>query len=172
MKRREVVRPTAEKLRELLHYDPETGVFTRRVQTGGRYGAAVGTVAGTLIDAGYVMISVMSKQYRAHRLAWLYVTGEWPAGEVDHRDGVRANNAWKNLRDVPPTTNRQNQRRAMSNSKTGLLGASYSARDRRFVARIKDAAGKYRSLGGFDTAEQAHAAYVSAKRQLHAGCTI
>lgn len=168
----EFVRPTAEKLRELLHYDPATGVFTRLVCTGGRYGAAVGTVAGTLSDQGYVMVSVMSKQYRAHRLAWLYMTGEWPASEVDHRDGVRTNNAWGNLRDVPPGINQQNKRRAMSHSKTGLLGASYNTRDRRFVARIKDAAGKYRSLGGFDTAEQAHAAYVSAKRQLHAGCTI
>lgn len=164
-------KPTASQVRELLHYDPETGVFTRRVSTGGRYGAAVGSVAGCLSDQGYVMVSVMSKQYRAHRLAWLYVTGEWPTAEVDHKDGDRRNNRWSNLRDVPTAVNAQNKRRAQRNSRTGLLGASWSERDGRFVARIK-VAGKYQSLGGFDTAQEAHEAYVHAKRQAHAGCTI
>lgn len=168
---REVYGLTADKLRELLHYEPETGVFTRRVKTGGRYGADVGSVAGCLSDQGYVLISLMSKQYRAHRLAWLYMTGEWPAGEVDHRDGRRTNNRWSNLRDVPTAINAQNRRGAQSNSRTGLLGASWNARDQRFVARIK-VDGQYRSLGGFDTAEQAHAAYLEAKRLHHAGCTI
>lgn len=162
---------TAERLRELLHYDPLTGVFTRRVTTGGRYGGKAGAVAGTVNDQGYVLISVMSYQYRANRLAWLYMTGEWPTGEVDHKDTVRANNWWANLRDVPTVVNAQNRRRAQSNSKTGLLGASWNSRDRRFVARIK-VDGTYKSLGGFDTAEAAHAAYVDAKRRLHAGCTL
>lgn len=117
------------------------------------------------------MVSVFSKQYRAHRLAWLWMTGKWPDNEVDHANGKRDDNRWSNLRDVPPTINRQNQRRAMSNSKTGLLGASWNARDRRFVARIKVGA-KYRSLGGFDSAEAAHQAYLQAKRQLHPGCTL
>jgi hypothetical protein len=163
--------PTAEKLRELLHYDPLTGVFTRRVKTGGRYGADVGAVAGTLTDAGYLKVSVMSYQYRAQRLAWLYMTGEWPAADVDHIDGDRTNNRWANLRDVSRSTNLQNKRAAQSNSKTGLLGACWATRDQRFIARIK-ADGRYISLGGFDTAEQAHAAYIDAKRRLHAGCTI
>lgn len=163
---------TAELLRQQLHYDPETGVLTRKVATGGRYRASVGSVAGAVCsESGYVMVSVFSKQYRAHRLAWLWMTGCWPAAEVDHVNGKRDDNRWSNLRDVPPTINRQNQRRAMSNSKTGLLGASWSERDQRFVARIK-VGQKYRSLGGFDTAEAAHQAYLTAKRQLHSGCTL
>jgi HNH endonuclease/AP2 domain len=162
---------TAERLRELLHYEPSTGVFTRRVKTGGRYGADVGSVAGTLNDSGYLLISVQSKQYRAHRLAVLYITGGWPAQEVDHRNGDRLDNRWSNLREVSTQVNSQNRRRAQSNSKTGLLGASWCARDKRFTARIK-VGDKYQSLGRFDTAEKAHAAYVNAKRRLHSGCTI
>lgn len=162
---------TAERLRELLHYDPETGVFTRRVTTGGRYGGAAGTHPGTLSDQGYWMISVCSKQHRAHRLAWLYVTGAWPTGEIDHLNGERIDNRWENLRDVQRHVNAQNKRRAQSNSKTGLLGACWATRDQCFISRIK-ADGKYRSLGAFKTAEAAHAAYVDAKRRLHEGCTI
>ncbi len=162
---------TADRLRELLRYEPETGNFIRLVKTGGRYGANVGTVAGTKTSEGRVFVSVQSKQYRAHRLAWLYMTGEWPKGEIDHINGEPSDNRWANLRDVSRRVNAQNLRRAHSHSGTGLLGASWGSRDRRFVARIKHQ-GKYVSLGGFDTAEEAHAAYVAAKRRLHEGCTI
>lgn len=160
----------SHELKRLLHYDPETGVFTRRVTTAPHRGRA-GDVAGMTNDQGYRVIAVHSKQYRAHRLAWLYMTGEWPTGEVDHKNGVRDDNRWDNLRDVPTTINAQNKRRAMSNNKTGLLGASWSEREQKFVARIK-VGHKYRSLGQHDTAEAAHAVYVEAKRRLHEGCTI
>lgn len=162
---------TAERLRELLHYDPDTGVFTRLVATGGRYRADVGDVAGTDSDQGYILISVESYQYRAHRLAWLYMTGGWPQHEVDHRDAIRSNNRWGNLRDVTPKVNQQNLRKAQKNSKTGLLGASWCKRHKRFVARLY-VGKKYRSLGYFESAELAHAAYVQAKRRHHEGCTI
>lgn len=163
---------TAELLRQQVHYDQETGQFTRKVATGGRYRAVVGAAAGAVCkESGYVKLSVFSKQYRAHRLAWLWMTGNWPVGEVDHANGKRNDNRWSNLRDVAPAVNRQNQRRAMANSKTGLLGASWSTRDQRFVARIK-ANGKYLSLGCFNTAEAAHQAYLTAKRNLHVGCTL
>jgi hypothetical protein len=164
-------KPTAEEVRRLLKYDPLTGFFTRLVTTGGRYGAQAGTVAGTMNDQGYVLISVHSKQFRAHRLAWLWMTGEWPRNEVDHENGVRHDNRWKNLRDVPTTINAQNKRRAQKNSKTGMLGVSWSKKERCFKARIK-VNGHYPSLGSFDTAEAGHAAYVAAKRQMHSGCTI
>jgi hypothetical protein len=162
---------TANEVRELLNYDPDTGKFTRRVSTGGRYGAKVGTPAGMLNDQGYWLISLKSLQYRAHRLAWLYMTGEWPKNEVDHLNGIRSDNRWANLRDVPAYVNQQNMRMAQSNSKTGLLGASWNSKDKRFCARIK-ANGRYMSLGYYDTAELAHEAYINAKRRLHEGCTI
>lgn len=162
--------PHAELLR-LLSYDPLTGLFTRRVTTGGRYGAEEGTIAGTLRKSR-IAISLHSKLYFAHQLAVFYMTGEWPLHQVDHRDVDQTNNRWLNLRVVTDQVNKQNKRQAQSNSKTGLLGASWSKRDKRFVARIKTPDGKYRSLGGFDTAAAAHLAYVDAKRELHEGCTI
>ncbi len=161
----------ASDVRRLLSYDSETGLFTRKVATGGRYGAKVGTVAGTPSDQGYVLISIKSKQYRAHRLAWLYVHGAWPASEIDHKNSIRSDNRLENLRDVPTGINAQNKRKAQSNSKTGLLGASWNAKDKRFSARIKTK-GRYLSLGYHDTAQLAHAAYIDAKRRLHEGCTI
>lgn len=162
---------TAERLRELLNYDPETGVFTRRVATGGRYGAAAGTVAGTEKD-GYVVISVHSKLHRAHRLAWFYMTGKWPEHDIDHEDTSRANNRWKNLREAPGAINAQNKRRAQRNSKTGLLGVSWSERDQLFTARIKIGC-KYVTLGySKDDPHGLHQRYLEAKRQHHAGCTI
>lgn len=168
---RDIPPPTAAEVRGLLDYNPDTGVFTRRVATGGRYGAAVGSVAGTLSDGGYLMISVRSKQYRAHRLAWLYMTGEWPANEIDHRNGVRTDNRFNNLRDVTTQVNQQNRRVATKRSSTGLLGASWSKREGAYVARIW-INGRYRSLGHFLTAEAAHRAYLQAKRSHHEGCTI
>lgn len=154
-----------------LRYDPETGIFSRVVVKNSRYASDKAKPVGCLNDSGYLLISINSKQHRAHRLAWLYMTGEWPRGEIDHINSVRADNRWQNLRDVPAAVNAQNKRRAQRNSKTGLLGASWSERDGRFVARIK-VDGEYKSLGGFDSAEDAHAAYVQAKRAEHIGCTI
>lgn len=168
---RDIPPPTAAEVRELLNYDPETGIFTRRVATGGRYGAAVGSVAGTLGDTGYLMISLRSKQYRAHRLAWLYMTGEWPANEIDHLNGIRTDNRFQNLRDVTAQVNQQNRRAANKSSSTGLLGASWSKREGAYVARIW-IDGRYCSLGHFQTAEAAHRAYLQAKRRHHEGCTI
>lgn len=167
--RRELI--TAEQLRAQLHYDPATGVFTRLVATGGRYRTAVGDAAGCLNDSGYVLISLNSLQYRAHRLAWLYMTGKWPEFEVDHRNGRRADNRWDNLRDASPGINQQNRRQATCRSTTGLLGVSFLRREGKFGARIW-IEGKYRSLGQYDSKEKAYEVYLAAKRQHHAGCTI
>lgn len=162
---------TADQLRELLNYDQETGLFTRKVKTYGRYGGQIGAVAGGDSGRGYIKISLMSRLYYAHRLAWLYMTGQWPTEQIDHRDGNRANNAFSNLRETTNAINGQNKRRAQSNNKTGheYLGVS-SARSN-FVARIK-AGDTHHYLGCFKTAAEARAAYITAKRRLHAGCTI
>lgn len=92
---------TAERLRELLHYDPETGLFTRQVTTGGRYGAQAGAVAGTKHHGGRTLISVESKRHFADRLAFLYMTGEWPTHEVRHANEQPDDDRWSNLRDEP-----------------------------------------------------------------------
>lgn len=159
---------TVERLRQILHYDPETGVFTRLLQRGG---ALVGSVAGTQHHDGYRQIKAFGRFYGAHRLAWLYVHGSLPTGHVDHIDGCRANNAIHNLRDVARSVNLQNQRKPRSDNTNGFLGVSLHVRTNKWYARIQ-LDGKQRNLGYFDTQEKAHQAYLIAKRTLHSGCTI
>jgi hypothetical protein len=158
---------TAERLRELLNYDPETGVFTWRVSR--RATARPGSVAGTITPKGYRNIWI-GGNYRAHRLAWLYVHGKWPDHEIDHIDGNRANNAIANLRDVTRSVNHENLRCARSDNAHGLLGVSPS-KGKRWKTSIT-VNGKWQHLGTFKTPEEAHAAYLEAKRRLHVGCTI
>ena len=161
---------TVERLKELAIYDPETGVFVRCC-IGGRHrnlqpGTALGTVNRKL---GYVMTTIDKQPVYMHRLAYLYMTGEWPAGEIDHINGNRTDNRWTNLRVVSRTTNMENLRGATGHSKSGVLGVS--EKRGKWSARIK-VQRKQLSLGTYETAQLAHEAYLCAKRRLHSGCTI
>lgn len=159
---------TAARLRELLHYNAETGAFTRLVQTCGR--ALVGAVAGCTVERGYRRIRVENQKHMAHRLAWLYVHGEWPDGLVDHIDGDTGNNRIANLRVVTPTLNQQNRRTARRDAaNTGLLGVRSNYKKWSAVITVN---GKRVYLGSYETPEAAHAVYLEAKRKLHAACTI
>jgi len=160
----------SERVRELLDYNAETGVF--RWRNKGRKHAA-GAIAGSADPShGYIRIVVDGELCYAHRLAWLYMFGEWPRNSIDHMNGDNSDNSFGNLRDVTQATNAQNIRSAMaSNRTTGMLGASLRKDTGRYTARMR-VPGKYLALGCFDTPEQAHEAYVEAKRRLHAGCTI
>lgn len=158
---------TPDRLRELLVYTPETGVFTNRTP---RKKIRVGDVAGAIDKSnGYAKITIDRSHYYAHRLAFLYMTGAWPVNHVDHINGERADNRWANLRDVSRTVNQQNMRRASKTSRSGLLGA-FKKRDR-WESRIR-VQGTVRHLGVFGSPEEAHAAYITAKRQAHPGCSI
>jgi hypothetical protein len=152
---------TAERLQEVLDYDPETGVFVWKRKTGSR--AKPGQVAGNAHSLGYRFLCVDGRRYKEHRLAWLYVHNVWPLGDVDHIDGRRDNNAICNLRDVSRSVNAQNMRLARAHSAAGLLGVR-KTKNGRWCARI--------NIGTYDTPEEAHAAYIEAKRRLHPGCTI
>lgn len=157
---------TQDQLRNELAYDPETGVFTRLIA---RPRQPLGAVAGTLDESGRVRICVNGKIYRAHRLAWLYIYGVMPVGDLDHIDGNPSNNAISNLRVGSRAQNMQNQRHARSDCVSGLLGVS--VRGAKFRAEIR-AGGRRLNLGTFCSAEEAHSVYLAAKRQLHEFCSI
>ena len=152
---------TAERVRELLHYDPETGVFLWRV----RYQRVkIGDVAGCLHPDGYIRITISRRRFYSHRLAWLHVYGEWPTAEVDHINGSRSDNRLANLRAASHSENQHNRRKKQANNRSGFLGVwPYRGK---FRASIKFD-GKPLHLGTFPTPEEAHAAYVAAKRRLH-----
>ncbi|MEY3252390.1 MAG: hypothetical protein RL227_1363 [Pseudomonadota bacterium] len=158
---------TAEELRSLWDYDPERGVFVRR-HTHGRWKAG-SDVTGTL-SHGYLRAHVLDKPYAVHRLAFLWMTGQWPSNDVDHINGDRADNRWVNLRDVTRSVNLQNLRGAKSNNKgTGLLGAAPWGKRFRAAIRVN---GVDHKIGVFDTPQEAHAAYIQAKRELHEGAVL
>lgn len=149
---------TAERLRELLDYDPATGVFRRRTSPNKRYPA--GSVAGCN-SRGYRVIMIDDILYRAHRLAWLYVHGEWPKEEVDHINGDTSDNGIANLREATHSQNMRNVRVKKTN-KIGLKGVSHD--DRGYRARIWTSRGEVH-LGRFRTSDQAAAAYADAAQR-------
>jgi hypothetical protein len=161
---------TAERLRELVIYDPATGVFIRKVSSSPI--ARAGRVAGHCNRRhGHVFLSVDSKRFAAHRLAWLYVTGTWPKEKIDHINGDGLDNRFENLRDVSQKVNVQNRRKSHHNATSKYLGVCWNTSAKRWMAQIKTD-GRNFNLGLHAEEEEAHAAYVAAKRQLHAGCTL
>lgn len=157
------------RLLELFSYDRATGIFTRNFTTSSNAKAG-GAAGGVMSGGGYRRIKIDGVYYRAHRLVWLYVFGCWPTHQIDHIDGNPANNALSNLRDVPQALNCQNLRKPRSdNRSSGLLGVQAHANRWRALISI---GGKQRRIGSYATPEEAHAAYLNAKRQHHAGCAI
>jgi hypothetical protein len=161
---------TQSELKEVLNYDPDTGIFTWKIKSA--YKITIGDVAGNLNSEKYIVIKIKYKLYKAHRLAWLYVYGEYPQYNIDHINCVRNDNRISNLRDIPQAINMQNQNKAQLNNKSsGLLGVCKRAKRDTWQAYIRT--NKIRKhLGTFKTKELAHEAYLKAKRELHLGCTI
>ncbi len=151
----------------LLRYCPDTGVITRIVATGGQL---VGARVGSVRKDGYLSTKIRGTEFLNHRLAWLLQTGSMPATEIDHLNGNRADNRWSNLRAASRSINNQNRRAAHKNNKLGILGVR-QVKNGRFLARIR-VDGQLRRLGTFTSSEQAHAAYLDAKRTLHQGNTL
>jgi hypothetical protein len=150
---------TQERLKQLIEYDPDTGVITR-ISTG---------MAVTTNSRGYVVVYVDGKLYFAHRLAWLYMTGNFPEFMIDHKDGIKNNNRFSNLRDVTNATNTQNTHHARPcNNSTGILGVSIDKRRGTYRAQIK-VDGRNIYLGDFDDPNLAGEAYNNAKKIHHSG---
>ncbi len=158
---------TAERVRELFNYDPETGSLVRLISRGSRKAGAVVNYPGQ--KRGQVRID--GEKFLVHRVVWLTVTGFWPDQDIDHVNGNPSDNRFVNLRLATSEINNQNRRQAQGNNWAGLLGVGSSGCAKRYRASIV-VKGRYIHLGCFDTPEEAHAAYLAAKRQLHPGCTI
>ncbi len=157
---------TAERLREILHYDPDTGFFTWLVGNRARKGSRAGCVGGI----GYRVLRLPPHTYLEHRLIFLWMDGKHPDLCIDHINGIRHDNRWANLRHAARKLNNQNIHKAQANNKSGFLGVHWCERRKVFVAQIQ--AGKQRRIGDYSTAEEAHQAYLEEKRRLHEGCTL
>lgn len=165
---------TQSRLKELLHYNPETGVFTWHPNKKGEWPKShAGKIAGcerTERDYTCILVRVDYRLYRAHQLAWLYMHGDFPEGGIDHKDGDATNNRISNLRPATQAINMQNLRGARKDNKLGLLGVC-QRKDGKYIAQISKSKKNY-FLGVFDCPKEAHAVYLEAKRKLHEGCTI
>lgn len=148
-----------EALRRVLHYCPETGEFTWLVKASFRIPA--GSKAGGTNSEGYVLINVQGRRYSAHRLAFIYMTGELPKQQVDHINGNRADNRWANLREVSHLENTRNLRKPKTNT-SGIVGVGWVPGIRRWQAKI----GRRGNLGTYDNLLDAVCARRSAEIAL------
>ena len=154
---------TAETLKNLLTYIPETGDFIWKERCGKR--GVPGRKAGTVDFGGYVVITIHKKRYKAHRLVWLYMKGAWPDVAIDHINGDRTDNRFVNLREADWSQNQQNRGRQINN-KSGYMGVSWDSHAGKWRAGIRSN-GKSRNLGSFDSPEDAYKAYLAAKSAAH-----
>jgi len=97
----------AKVVRELISYDPETGIVRWKKR---RRGVRVGRLVGNEDRDGYIVVSLLGRQYKLHRVIWLFVTGKWPEGEIDHKNKLRWDNRWDNLQDIPLEQNRKKKK--------------------------------------------------------------
>ncbi|UHC81675.1 HNH endonuclease [Pseudomonas sp. NIBR-H-19] len=153
---------TQQTLKSLFNYDPETGIFTWRYTRGGR---VAGTIAGGPDSCGRLQMRFQGKKTSCHRLAWVYVFGEWPVAELDHINGICSDNRIANLRQSNRSQNMCNIG-ARSHSKTGVKGVSWDSDCKKYRAQIMHLGKKY-NLGRYDSVEQAQQAYTEAAARMH-----
>jgi len=170
---------TAELVRQLLDYDPDTGIFRWRARpsfmfSSGRSpaGAAAlwnwkhaGKIAGSISKSGYIKIHISPAMLLAHRVAWLYVHGTWPSDQLDHINGDPSDNRIVNLREATQAQNNQNARKPKGGT-SKYIGVSFMKHNRKWRAAIS-IDGKPHYLGIFDSEIEAHAVYLEAKAKHH-----
>lgn len=146
---------TQSRLRELLHYDSGTGVFRWLVAPGKRSDLK-GAVAGSPQYQGYICICVDFQKHRAHRLAWLYMTGAWPDAHIDHINGDKGDNRFANLRGATKAQNEMNKGLRCHNT-SGATGVYWSRAAGKWQAYIR-IDGRSRYLGVYQNIDDAKAA--------------
>ena len=151
---------TQERLKQVLYYDNKTGEFTWRENSSK---SMSNKAAGFLNDQGYILIGIGNDKYRAHRLAWLYVYGEWPQNDLDHINGIKTDNFITNLREATDSQNLSNSKKPKTN-KSGFKGVSWHSNAKKWQSHIR-VNGKSIYLGLFQTPEKAHQAYRTAARK-------
>lgn len=152
---------TADRLREAVSYDPETGIFRRKQPT---RRVRVGSVCGSPDTNGYLLFRIDAKRYLAHRLAWLYSYGVWPSGDIDHINHDTSDNRLVNLRDVTRSTNMHNMRKPRHNA-SGVRGVCFDSTSRRWMAYVQ-VDRKFKNLGRFEKKEDAAVARAIAMSSL------
>jgi hypothetical protein len=158
------VKPIPDRLKELFRYDSETGHFHRLKSSSVFCNTSLSEIAGGLDGLGYIRININGAKYRAHRLAWLYMFGKWPVGQIDHINGNRSDNRIANLREVTRAENIQNQLCPRKDNRSGYLGVSKMGK--KFKASI-GINGTKKYLGSYRTPEEASEVYQLAKEMLH-----
>ena len=156
-----------EKLKDILDFNPTTGLFTWRVRMSQKI--KQGSPAGWRDCNGYIKITIFGKRHRAHRLAWAIHYGEWPSSMIDHINGNGEDNRICNLRLTTHQGNLQNIRKSYSGSEVESLGVHMDGK--KYRAQIRVGAQRI-NLGSFNTEEDARKAYITAKRKYHKTCSI
>jgi hypothetical protein len=154
---------TQQKLKELLNYNQDTGIFTWNKRLSSR--AGIGDVAGCKNIKGYIYIGIDKVCYKAHRLAWLYVYGYIPKKQIDHINGNPSDNKITNLREVTVYQNALNQKKAKNNT-SGIKGISVCKKTNKWHVRIT-VNGKRKSLGLFDDLDLAELVINEARLKYH-----
>lgn len=158
------MKPTGSVLERYFDYSPDTGEFRWRISRASN--ASVGDLAGCIARDGYVQIYVNGRPYKAHVLAWVWMTGEWPIPGIDHRDLNRTNNRWVNLRAASQSENGANCKKRATNT-SGFKGVCFCKKSGRWIAQIQ-VNRKCIHLGSHPTPEAAAFAYAKGA-QLHFG---
>lgn len=162
-------RPTREQIEKHLRYEPRTGELFWLHPTSVRVKA--GDPAGYVSPYGYVIVRLLNYSLFRSHIVWFIEKGAWPKLTVDHKSTDKLDDRIKNLRDVPQKWNNQNMRKAQRNNRSGLLGAYWCEKRGKWFSSIK-VDSRTVGLGRFPTAEQAHRAYLRAKRKYHEGNTL
>lgn len=153
---------TQTRLKQVLKYDPLTGVFTWLIRRGNR---KAGDIAGSINSHGYRVIAIDGVDYRAHHLAYLYQLGRIPHCKIDHKDGNRSCNIWSNLREASPSQNNFNQKLRSDNT-SGVKGVSFDHRRKKWEARVTVSRKSHR-VGFFTNLNDAEKAIKMKRIQLH-----